>query len=811
MSDSDNKGKKLSLGKNIESGTVKQAISRGRSKNVTVEVKKSKNFKYKSPTEEQDDSGLSEQEREARLKAIREAEERKNSKAEDEKVIGRSTVEVTTKKEEPEQIPAAEAEPYKPVKEERKKEDKDKVNKKDVELNDEVFEEIKAESKTTEQEKIDAKSAREALEKEIERKKKTNATKPKFDDEKKAKKLTISQALDFDSEDRVKSFVPKKKKKKSESTSSAEQEFKSREIIIPEIITVQELSNRMKTRVQDVIKELMKLGIMKRQADEIDADTAELLVTEFNHIPKRVSESDIEDLIKEEEVAEEDLKPRPPVVTVMGHVDHGKTSLLDAIRKTDVTEGEAGGITQHIGAYQITTPEGDRISFIDTPGHAAFTEMRARGADVTDIVILLVAADDGVMPQTIEAINHAKAAEVPIIVAINKIDVEGANPKRVKDELLQHEVVTEDYGGDIQAVEVSAKEGINLEGLVEAVLLQAEILEPKASPSQKPRGAVIESHIDKGRGVIATLLVQKGTLRVSDIVVAGTAFGKIKSVMDENANHLEEADPSRPVEVLGFDEVPAAGELFAFCETEKIARDIVEYRKKLELLNKQKAGAAGNIDNLFKQFKEDSKSLNLIVKGDVHGSVEAIISSINNIETDEVEIKIVHSAAGPVTESDVQLASATGSMVLGFNVRAEGQAKQIAENEGIDVRYYNIIYNLLDDVKALISGLLSPIIREEFLGNAEILEVFKITKVGKIAGCKVTKGVVKRGAGVRLIRDNVVIHEGKLKTLKRFKDEVPEVKEGYECGMAFENYEDIKAGDVIEAYEVVEEQRKLSE
>lgn len=811
MSDEDNKkGKTLSLGKKFESGTVKQNLSRGRSKTVTVEVRKSRTFKNK---EEVQDDGLSEEERKARLKALEEAEKRKKDGVKTEEVskknieVSESARDKAKPSEDEEKKEDVAVGPAKTSAPQKQKDQPSNRNPKNIELEKEL--KIEAELAN-----IEADNAKEALEKEIENKKKLLGGKPKgMGEEKRQQKLTISQALDFDGEERVRSLasIQRRRKKQKQSQSSTEQKFSQKEIIIPEIITVQELANRMAVRVQDVIKELMKLGMMNRAGDEIDADTAEIIVSEFNHIPKRVSESDIEQILDEEDIAEGELEERAPVVTVMGHVDHGKTSLLDAIRKTNVTTGEAGGITQHIGAYQITTENGDKITFIDTPGHAAFTEMRARGANVTDIVILIAAADDGVMPQTIEAINHAKAAEVPIIVAINKIDKPGADPKKVKDELLQHEVVVEEYGGDVQAVDISAKEGTNLDVLVDAVLLQAEMLDLKASQTQKPRGTVIESRVDKGKGVVATLLVQKGVLRVGDIVVAGSAWGKVKSLMDENGKTLESAAPSTPVEVLGFAEAPAAGEIFAKTQTEKMARDVVSYRKKLELVEKNKANSADGIDSLFTRAKGGDKDLNIIIKSDVQGSTEAIIGSIDKIETEEVKVKVVHSGAGAITESDVQLAAATNAIILGFNVRAEANAKALAEKENIDLRYYNIIYNLIDDIKAIISGLLTPIIREEFLGNAEILDVFKITKTGKVAGCKVTEGVVKRGAGVRLIRDGVVIHEGKLKTLKRFKEEVPEVKEGYECGMAFENYEDIKEGDVIEAFEVVEEARQLAE
>jgi translation initiation factor IF-2 len=788
----ENKGKlTLSIGKKLESGTVKQNLSRGRSKTVTVEVKKSKFLPANNTKPAHDPfAGLSEVEKNARLAAIKQAEEAKKSQAE-----APAQQAVTKNKIEVKQSLSDKIEEYNQVIEAKPAE-------------------ISAPSPTKPKEKKIEKSAKDLLDAEIEDKKKGSGKGKGGDDRRDRGKLTITQALAFDSEERVRSFSSmqrqrQKKLKQQNQLSSSEQGFKAKEIIIPELITVQELANRMAVRVQDVIKELMKLGMMNRAGDEIDADTAELIVGEFKHIPKRVAASDIEDKLKEEIIDEATLVNRAPIVTVMGHVDHGKTSLLDALRSANVVSGEAGGITQHIGAYQVTTEAGEKITFIDTPGHAAFTAMRARGANVTDIVILVVAADDGIMPQTIEAINHAKAAGVPIIVAINKIDKPEANPTKVKEELLGQEIVVESFGGEVQSVEISAKQRTNLDKLLEAVLVQAEILDLKASPTQKPVGAVIESRIDKGKGVVATLLVQRGTLKKGDIVIAGSASGRVKTITDDKGNQLDEAGPSTPVEVLGFDEVPVAGEAFAKTDTDKDARDIVAYRKKLQLIEKQKALGKGTMENLFKQASGGQKELNVIIKGDVHGSVEAICSSIEKIESDEVKIKVVHYAAGAISESDVQLANAIKAVIFGFNVRAEVNAKLQAERDRIEIRYYNIIYNLLDDIKQIVSGMLSPIIREQFLGNAEILQVFKMSKSGKVGGCKVTSGIVKRGAGVRLIRDNVVIHEGKLKTLKRFKDEVPEVREGFECGMAFENYEDIREGDVIEAFENVEEKREL--
>lgn len=587
------------------------------------------------------------------------------------------------------------------------------------------------------------------------------------------------------------------------------------EVVLPEVITVQELANRMAERSSDVIKALMKLGVMATINQSIDADTAELLVSDFGHTVKRVTESDVEMNLDGIEDQSEQLISRPPVVTIMGHVDHGKTSLLDALRSTDVVSGEAGGITQHIGAYQVQVASGQKVTFLDTPGHAAFTEMRARGANITDIVVLVVAANDSIMPQTIEAINHAKAAHVPLIVAINKIDLPDANPQKVRQDLLQHEVVVEEMGGDTMAVEISAKKRMNLDKLVETILLQAEVLELKANPNRAAVGAVVEAKMEVGRGSVATLLVQKGTLRQGDIFVVGSEWGRVRMIFDDHGKPLKEAVPGQPVEVLGLTGTPEAGDTLNVVETEARARDIAEFRarKKREKTSAALSSKGKSFEDILAAAKvaDNKKILPVLIKGDVHGSVEAIIGSLNKAteESTEIGIQVLHSGVGAITESDITLAKASNAFIIGFNVRANAQARTQAERDGVQIRYYNIIYNVIDDVKAVLSGMLSPTRREEYLGQAEIRQVFNITKVGKIGGCMVTTGVVKRGAGVRLLRDHVVIHEGTLKTLKRFKDEVKEVKEGMECGMAFENYEDIKEGDVIECFEVVEEARTL--
>ena len=625
-------------------------------------------------------------------------------------------------------------------------------------------------------------------------------------------KLTITNA--FDERQRERSLASLKRKREREKQKamgiSQTREKISREVTIPEVITIQELANRMTERAVDVIKYLMKQGAMHKMNDVIDTETAQLIVEEFGHTAKLVSEADVEEGFIGEVDADETLQPRAPVVTIMGHVDHGKTSLLDAIRAANVASGEAGGITQHIGAYQVTTEGGQKITFIDTPGHAAFTAMRARGAKVTDIVVLVVAADDGVMPQTIEAIAHAKAAEVPLIVAINKIDKPNVDPNRVRTELLQHEVIVESMSGETLEVEVSALKQTNLDGLLEAINLQAELLDLRANPDRSAEGFVIEAKLERGRGPVGTLLVQRGSLAVGDIVVAGTAWGRVRALIDDTGSNVAKAGPSFPVEVLGFDTAPEAGDQFAVVENEARAREITDYRirKRRETLGS--AGSARTLEQMMQQLHEEGKKeFPLIVKGDVQGSVEAIAGALAKVGNEEVEARIIHSGVGGVTESDITLAAASNAVVIGFNVRANAQAKTAAEQDGIEIRYYSIIYDLVDDVKAAMSGMLDPTLREIFLGNAEIREVFNISKTGKVAGCLVTEGRVERGAKVRLLRDDVVIHEGTLSTLKRFKDEVKEVPGGQECGMAFANYQDIRSGDVIECFHVETVERSL--
>ncbi len=627
-------------------------------------------------------------------------------------------------------------------------------------------------------------------------------------------RLTLSNALE-DSSERMRSEASfRRRVQRMTGHRQTEQKEKiAREVTIPETITIQDLANRMSERAVDVIRLLMKQGIMKKINDVIDADTAQLIAEELGHTVRRVAESDVEEGLFDTPDTDEALESRAPVVTIMGHVDHGKTSLLDAIRQTNVVSGEAGGITQHIGAYQVVSPLGGKITFIDTPGHAAFTAMRARGAKVTDIVVLVVAADDGVMPQTIEAINHAKAAKVPLIVAINKIDKPDAKPERVRTELLQYEVQVESLGGDTLEFEVSAKQKLNLDKLLEGIQLQAEVLDLKANPERPAEGTVIEAKLDRGRGPVATVLVQRGTLKQGDIVVAGSEFGRVRALINDHGKSVGDAPPSMPVEVLGFNGTPEAGDRVAVVESEARAREITDYRQrqKRDRAAARMTSGRGTLADMMSNLKTAAgrKEFTLLVKGDVQGSLEAIIGALDKLGNDEVSARVIHSGVGGITESDVTLASASNAVIIGFNTRAHKEAREAAEAAGIEIRYYNIIYDLVDDVKAAMSGLLTPELREKMLGNALILEVFNITKVGKVAGCRVTDGTVERGANVRLIRDSIVIHEGKLSTLKRFKDEVKEVQPGQECGMAFENYQDMRAGDIIECYRVEEIQRSL--
>jgi translation initiation factor IF-2 len=630
-------------------------------------------------------------------------------------------------------------------------------------------------------------------------------------EERRQTKITVTTALDDSPRQRsLASIRRRRERERRQHTTPMPTQKISREIIIPEAITIQELANRMAERAVDVIKLLMKQGQMNKITDIIDADTAQLIAEELGHSVKRVSESDVEDGLEGIDDKEDDLQPRSPVVTIMGHVDHGKTSLLDALRETSIVSGEAGGITQHIGAYQLNTSKKNTITFIDTPGHAAFTSMRSRGAKVTDIVVIVVAANDGVMPQTIEAINHSKEANVPIIVAINKIDLDGADPNRVRNELLVHEVIVESLGGDILEVEVSATKKTNLDQLIDTIILQSEVLDLKANPNRSADGTVIESSLDKGKGPVATVLIQRGTLNIGDIVVLGSAWGKVRALSNDLGASIQRAQPSDPVEILGLNSVPEAGDKFTVVNSEARAREITEYRHR-----KIKNYATGitnklTLENMMGQIKEKNlKELPVLLKADMQGSIEAISSALNELGSDEVVVRIIHSAVGAVSETDITLASASNAILLAFNVRPNPNAKLQAQTDGVEIRQYSIIYNLIDEIKLALSGLLDPTVNEKIIGNAEVKEVFYISKIGKVAGCMVTDGIVRNKENLRLIRDSIVIHEGKLSSLKRFQEEVREVQVSQECGISFQNYQDIKAGDIIECYEIETIERSL--
>ena len=629
-----------------------------------------------------------------------------------------------------------------------------------------------------------------------------------FEPQRRNNKININAYMNSDDDDDYGYGAPRrhfKKKQPKPVQVQAPQEKIIKEVIIPETITVQELANRMAEKSADVIKRLMSLGVMATINQAIDADTAQIVVEDMGHKFKRVADSDVEEGLTGPADTEADLKPRAPIVTVMGHVDHGKTSLLDALRETNVAAKEAGGITQHIGAYQIKVANGQKITFIDTPGHEAFSEMRARGAKVTDIVVLVVAANDGIMPQTVEAIRHAQAAEVPIVVAINKIDLPGADPLRVKTELLQYGIGVEEMGGECLCAEVSAKKRINIDKLVEAILLQAEMLDLKANPNHAAEGAVIEAKMEKGRGSVATVLVQRGTLHVGDILIAGKEWGRVRAMFNEHGRKVSEAEPATPVEVLGLQGTPMAGDTFVVVKDETQAKEVTGYRIRKERDAKLVKSAKSAMEQMMDKIKSgESKHLSVIIKADVQGSIEALEGTLKKLSNDEVSVQILHSAVGPISESDITLAKASDAFVIGFNVRANAQARDMAHRDGVDIRYYSIIYTVVDDVKKALEGMLTPELREKILGYAQIRSVFNITGVGKVAGCMITEGMVKRGAKIRLLRDNVVIHDGNLGQLKRYKDDVKEVKEGYECGMSFENYNDIQVNDSIECYEVEE-------
>ncbi|MEM6658553.1 MAG: translation initiation factor IF-2 [Pseudomonadota bacterium] len=826
---SDNDGKKtLGLRGGARPGNVKQSFSHGRTKNVVVETKRKRVVVPKpgaskpgggaAPTGDPSrrPAGISDAEMARRMKALqaakaREAEESAQREAQEkarEEERARRRAEQEAK--EREQREAEERARVKAEEEERKRQEAEEAAKRAAAEAAAVKEAPKAKAPAA------SKPAPTEAPRKTEREREQRPSRGKGrDDGRRSGKLTLNQALSGGDGGRQRSMASMKRKqeraRQKAMGGSVEREKVIREVQLPEAIVVSELANRMAERVADVVKSLMQMGMMVTQNQTIDADTAELIIEEFGHKVVRVSDSDVEDVISDVEDKDEDLKPRPPVITIMGHVDHGKTSLLDAIRDAKVVAGEAGGITQHIGAYQVKTDGGTTLTFLDTPGHAAFTSMRSRGAQVTDIVVLVVAADDAVMPQTIEAINHAKAAEVPMIVAINKVDKPEANPDKVRTDLLQHEVIVEKMSGEVQDVEVSAITGQGLDELLEAIALQAEILELKANPDRAAQGAVIEAQLDVGRGPVATVLVQKGTLHQGDIFVVGEQYGKVRALINDKGERVKEAGPSVPVEVLGLNGTPEAGDVLNVTDTEAQAREIAEYREQAAKDKRAAAGAATTLEQLMQKAKEDENvaELPILVKADVQGSAEAIVQAMEKIGNDEVRVRVLHSGVGAITETDIGLAEASGAPVFGFNVRANASARNTANQKGVEIRYYSVIYDLVDDVKAAASGLLSAEIREKFIGYAEIKEVFKVSGVGKVAGCLVTEGVARRSAGVRLLRDNVVIHEGTLKTLKRFKDEVAEVQSGQECGMAFENYDDIRPSDVIEIFEREEVTRTL--
>ncbi len=851
-------GGRLELRKPIETGQVRQSFPHGRSKTVTVEVRKKRALAPGTPERAEPapatgeakapaapsgaqparrpmvlPRGLTAEERASRERALQGA-----IRADEE--ARRQAVDAAQREEEEEERRAEEAR-HRAEEEAKRKAEEDTRRKVEEEAKRKAEEETKrkAEEESRRQmaeragkaaaDKVAALTAAgkvKAVEEETEEEAPARrgprgvevkrAPTPARRDEPRRRtgKLTVTKVLNEEDGERMRSLASVRRHREREKLRAMQHQQEPtkivRDVVVPETITVQELANRMAERSADVIKTLMRMGVMATINQAIDADTAELVVTEFGHRIKRVAESDIEIGLRGKEDIEENLQPRPPVVTIMGHVDHGKTSLLDALRGTDVAGGEAGGITQHIGAYQVRLKDGHRITFIDTPGHQAFTAMRSRGAHVTDIVILVVAADDGIMEQTVEAIRHAKAAQVPIIVAINKMDKPDAKPDRVRQELLQHEIVVEKHGGDVLDVEVSAIKKTGLDKLQEAILLQAEILDLKANPDRPAEGSIIEAKLERGRGPVATVLIKRGTLKLGDIFVAGSEWGRVRALIDDRGQQVKEAGPSTPVEVLGLNGTPLAGDDFVVAENEAKSRDIADYRQRRRREQQAAAGARGTLEQMFSQIAAGvAKELAVVVKSDVQGSLEAITSSLEKISTSEVAIRVLHGAVGGINESDVILAKASNAVIIGFNVRANPQARDLARRDNVEIRYYSIIYDVIDDMKGALSGLLAPSLRERFLGNAAIREVFTISKVGKVAGCMVTEGVVKRGAKVRLLRDNIVIHEGTLKTLKRFKDEVREVREGFECGMAFENYQDIQTGDVIECFEMEEVARAL--
>ena len=729
----------------------------------------------------------------------KEAEELEQQKKEEEKKAEQAARKAEAAKQKEKSFAATQAKPQSNTEEEKTY----KKDKKSHDFDDEDDEDTNTYKKDKKVSSVVSKPLTKEETFEQERKK---IQKRSFEQPRRNNKINLNAYMNSDEDDDYGFGAPRrhfKKKQPKPVQVQQPQEKIIKEVVIPEVITVQELAARMAEKSADVVKKLMSLGVMATINQPIDADTAQIVVEEMGHKFKRIADSDVEEGLSGPEDSKEDLLPRPPVVTVMGHVDHGKTSLLDALRETNVVAKEAGGITQHIGAYQIEVANGQKITFIDTPGHEAFSEMRSRGAKITDIVVLVVAANDGIMPQTIEAIRHAQAAEVPIVVAINKIDLPGADPMRVKTELLQHGIAVEEMGGESLCAEVSAKKRINIDKLVEAILLQAEILDLKANPNRKGEGSVIEAKMEKGRGSVATVLVQNGTLRIGDIFIAGKEWGHVRAMFNEHGKKVLEAGPAMPVEVLGLQGTPSAGDNFIVVKDETQAKEVTAYRLRKERDAKLVKSAKSAMEQMMDKIKSgEAKHLSVIIKADVQGSVEAIEGTITKFSNDEVSVQILHSAVGPISESDVTLAKASNGFIIGFNVRANPQARDMARRDGIDIKYYSIIYDVVDDVKKGLEGLLSPEIKEKILGYAEIRTVFNITGVGKVGGCMVTEGLVKRGCKVRLLRDNVVIHDGNLAQLKRFKEDVKEVREGYECGMSFENYNDIQVGDYIECYEL---------
>jgi translation initiation factor IF-2 len=848
---------RLELKKTVEGGQVKQSFSHGRSKTVTVEVKKKRTFRQdaggemtevkaqpepaaapEAPAEQAVEEPvreappartLTEAEQATRVRALEDARKAAEEARIEAEKRALEEAERAASQPEPEAAKEAEAaaeEPAAKTIEELRREEEEARRAVEEEAA-RTAEEAAQRAAETARRRADAADGGEVAEEAPSRGRgrgagraeaRTPGAKPGPERRRRSGKLTISEALDEDGGARQRSVAAFRRRQererqrvRREAGGAQPQQKIVRDVQIPDTITVGELASRMAVRGNEVIKSLMKMDIMATINQTIDQETAQLVAEEFGHTVRLVSAADVEIGLGAAVMDDAGAgSPRAPVVTIMGHVDHGKTSLLDALRETDVVSREAGGITQHIGAYQVVISSGEKITFLDTPGHAAFTSMRQRGAHVTDIVILVVAADDGVQPQTVEAINHARAAEVPIIVAINKIDRPEADPTRIKNELLNHEIVSEEMGGEVQCIEVSATEKTGLDNLTEAIALQAEILELKANPDRMAYGTIVEAKLEKGRGAVATVLMQGGTLSIGDIFVAGAEWGRVRAIIDDRGESIDSAGPSMPVEVLGFNGTPQAGDDFAVVENDARAREIAEYRADLLKDQRAVAGARGTLDEMFQQITAGEASLvPIVIKADVQGSVEAIVGALEKMSTDEVKVQVLHSGVGGITESDVSLAAASAGLIIGFNVRAVPQARDQAKQSGVDIRYYNVIYNVVDDVKALLEGELAPTLQENHLGNAEIREVFSVSKVGKVAGCMITSGTVRRGAKVRLLRDSVVTYEGELAQLKRFKDDVREVQNGYECGMALENYNDIQVGDVIECYEVEEIARQL--